>query len=290
MTQKKIIFPLDFSELSLIPLSFASYLAAHFKAELVLLHVLELPSAPARLFYSVDETEVRAKADKEMDSIILSHAREGVTFSKMFKFGKPHAAIVEAAKEIGAIYVIMGTHGASGIQEYLIGSNASRVIREAPCPVISFRNTPGENAFRHILLPLDLTKETREKIAFALEFAQIFESEITVMSVLQTTDAEIQNRLKLQLEKVEEYLKSKEMKVNSALLISTDNIADVVVEYSKQINADLIAIMTQQELKLKEQFLGSTAEHIVNNAQVPVVSIRPTRTYRSESVTWRFND
>ena len=72
--------------------------------------------------------------------------------------------------------------------------------------------------------------------------------------------------------------------------ISTDNIADVVVEYSKQINADLIAIMTQQELKLKEQFLGSTAEHIVNNAQVPVVSIRPTRTYRSESVTWRFND
>jgi nucleotide-binding universal stress UspA family protein len=289
MLQKKIIIPVDFSEFSQYPIETAVHFAELKKGEVVLLHVLDIPSLPTRIFSSKDEDDMREKADKLLNQLIARYDGSGVEFSKMIKTGKPHKAIVEAAAEISAWYIMMSTHGASGMQEYLVGSNASRVIRASKCPVISFRNAHAREGFTNILLPLDLTKETREKVAFAWEFAEYFNAKVNIMSVLQTTDPEIRNRLQQQLDKVSEFFTHKNIKHEAKLLISESPISDVVVSYGQEINADLIAIMTQQELKIKEQFMGSTAEHIVNHSEIPVISIRPTREYVKPKLGWSFN-
>jgi len=289
MLQKKIIIPVDFSDFSQYPLETAIHFAQLKKAEIVLLHILEMPSLPTRIFSSKDEDDMREKADKLLNQLIARYNGTNVEFSKMIKTGKAHKSIVEAASEISAWYIMMSTHGASGLQEYLVGSNASRIIRAAKCPVISFRNAHAREGFTNILLPLDLTKETREKVAFAWEFAEYFDAKVNIMSVLQTTDPAIRQKLQMQLDKVSEFFAHKNIKHEARLLISEGPISDVVVKYGEEIGADLIAIMTQQELKIKEQFMGSTAEHIVNHSQIPVLSIRPTRAYEKPKLTWSFN-
>jgi len=289
MLQKKIIVPVDFSAFSQYPLETAIHFAQLKQAEIVLLHVLEEPSLPLRLISSTDMEDMRERAQKLMSQLTSKLGASEVEVSTMIKVGKPHKAIVEAAKEISAWAIFMSTHGASGIQEYLVGSNASRVIRAASCPVISFRNPHPRDSFRNILLPLDLTKETREKIAFAVEFSEYFGAKINVISVLQTTDVEIRNRLQQQLVKVEEFFMNKEIEVSARLLLSEAPISDVVVKYGEEIGADLLMIMTQQELKIKEHFMGSTAEHIVNHSNIPVISIRPMRDYQQPNLSWSFN-
>jgi nucleotide-binding universal stress UspA family protein len=289
MLQKKIIVPVDFSAFSQYPLETAIHFAQLKQAEIVLLHVLEEPSLPLRLISSTDMEDMRERAQKLMSQLTSKLGASEVEVSTMIKVGKPHKAIVEAAKEISAWAIFMSTHGASGIQEYLVGSNASRVIRAASCPVISFRNPHPRDSFRNILLPLDLTKETREKIAFAVEFSEYFGAKINVISVLQTTDVEIRNRLQQQLDKVEEFFMNKEIEVSARLLLSEAPISDVVVKYGEEIGADLLMIMTQQELKIKEHFMGSTAEHIVNHSNIPVISIRPMRDYQQPNLSWSFN-
>ncbi len=289
MLQKKIIVPVDFSEFSLYPLETAIHFAQLKKGEIVLLHVLETPSLPTRIFTSQDEDDMRERADKLLNQLIAKYNDSGVEFSKMIKTGKPHNAVVEAASEISAWMVMMSTHGATGIKEYLVGSNASRIIRGCKSPVISFRNAHPRQGFMNILLPLDLTKETREKVAFAWEFSEYFGSKVHIMSVLQTEDPAIRERLQLQLDKVSEFFESKGVKHEAKLLLSEAPISDVVVKYGEEIGADLIAIMTQQELKMKEQFMGSTAEHIVNHSEIPVISIRPTREYVQPKLSWSFN-
>ena len=289
MLLKKIIVPVDFSAFSQYPLETAIHFAQLKQAEIVLLHVLEEPSLPLRLISSTDMEDMREKAQKLMSQLTSKLGAAEVEVSTMIKVGKPHKAIVEAAKEISPWAIFMSTHGASGIQEYLVGSNASRVIRAASCPVISFRNPHPRDSFRNILLPLDLTKETREKIAFAVEFSEYFGAKINVISVLQTTDVEIRNRLQQQLVKVEEFFMNKEIEVSARLLLSEAPISDVVVKYGEEIGADLLMIMTQQELKIKEHFMGSTAEHIVNHSNIPVISIRPMRDYQQPNLSWSFN-
>lgn len=289
MLQKKIIIPVDFSEFSLYPLETAIHFAQLKNAEIVLLHVLETPSLPTRIFSSKDEDDMRERADRLLNQLIAKHKDAGVEFSKMIKTGKPHKAVIEGAAEISAWYVMMSTHGASGMQEYLVGSNASRVIRGCKSPVISFRNPNPRQAFKNILLPLDLTKETREKVAFAWEFAEYFDAKVNIMSVLQTSDPAIREKLQLQLDKVSEFFAGKKVNYEAHLLITESPISDVVVKYGEEIGADLITIMTQQELKIKEQFMGSTAEHIVNHSNIPVMSIRPTREYVQPKLSWSFN-
>lgn len=277
---KKILFPIDFSNFATEAFETAEYLAREYKADIFLLHVLEPPTGVGRLFAEYDEEKARKKANQMLEDFITVQRDQDIVYHKMIKVGKPHMKITEATAEIGANFVVMATHGASGVKEYLVGSTASRVIRSASCPVLTIRHKPDHLDFRRILLPLDLSVETREKVAYGIEMASHFNSELVIMSVLMTSDPDVHKKLQAQLDKAEQYIRSQGVKVTCQLVVSNDAIADVVVDYSKRVDADLICIMTQQELKLKEQFLGSNAEHIVNHSEIPVLSIKPVKLYQ----------
>lgn len=99
----------------------------------------------------------------------------------------------------------MGTNGSVGFKKF-IGSNALRVIREAPCPVITIKGKKHRTGCKNIILPLDLTKETKEKVSKAIEIANLFGSTINLVSVLTTDDEFIVNKLKRQMNQVHEFI------------------------------------------------------------------------------------
>ena len=281
MSEKTVnlLVPVDFSGESKKALPVAQYLAGVYNAEITLIHILELPGGIAKLFSNVDEDGARKAVLDRLDALI-DEQPEGVKYHKMIKTGRPSAKIIEAAIELNANCIVMGTNGASGMQELLSGSNTARVIKHAPCPVISLRHHTQDVNFNKILLPIDLTRETGEKLKLGVEFAQNFNAGLILLTILEQNDEESKKRLNKRLKMALDHIRKNKVPVESTTLIKKGDISDLVINYAHESGADLIAIMTQQELAFRETLLGSNASHVVNHSPIPVLSIRPEKEYK----------
>lgn len=140
---EKILMPTDLSENSKAPLEYALALADKFDAEMHLLHVIQdaasLIAGPDG-FYSVPEgfyQEMRDDAVRRLDEFVEPARRPGKGVVREIKEGAPFVEIIRYARKQGIDLIVMGTHGRSGLSHLLIGSVAERVVRKAPCPVLT---------------------------------------------------------------------------------------------------------------------------------------------------------
>jgi len=145
-TFTRILVPTDFSIQSESALAYARELAERFGASIHLLHVLEDPyatSAYATEVYGylppgLKETWQK-NAEEKLDTLLPAADRIRLGVTSAVIFGRPAAAIVEYAEEEKADLIVMGTHGRGGVTHLLLGSVAERVVRAAPCPVLTVR-------------------------------------------------------------------------------------------------------------------------------------------------------
>jgi nucleotide-binding universal stress UspA family protein len=128
-------------------------------------------------------------------------------------------------------------------------------------------------------LPLDLTKQTREKVSKAIELSKLFNgAAVRVVSVLFTTDEFLVNRLTRQLGQVKTFLEKEGVECTAEIIKSIKNkesLAQNILEYANQVDGDLIMIMTQQETDFIKYFIGSAAQEIIHHSTIPVMSITP---------------
>lgn len=147
---KKILIATDFSEHSRVAWRYAVGLAQAFQSEVILCHVLESANLLSQLpptgeayvppdFLQVQETQARELCDRMVAESGLPKART------VLRHGSPFVEIVGAARDEQADLVIVGTHGRGVVAHILLGSVAERVIRKAPCPVLTVRE--GEHDF-----------------------------------------------------------------------------------------------------------------------------------------------
>jgi nucleotide-binding universal stress UspA family protein len=140
---KTILAPTDFSETSEEAVEVAVEFARRFSAEIVLFHVYQLPAYvfPDGLMPVAPELlqEVERSIASELDRLTVRIAARGVQVSHATSMGPTHTEIVRKAETIKADLVVMGTHGRSGISHALMGSVAEKVVRKAPCPVLTVR-------------------------------------------------------------------------------------------------------------------------------------------------------
>ena len=145
MFVKRILFPTDFSEHSKVAERTACDYAAHFGAELHVLHVLNdlrliMPDAAAELLIPPKALEdLIVSAEEEIEKIPSSPA----TYSKVVRvvrIGSTYASIVQYAKDNAIDLIVIGTHGRTGLPHVLLGSIAERVVQHAPCPVLTVRS------------------------------------------------------------------------------------------------------------------------------------------------------
>jgi nucleotide-binding universal stress UspA family protein len=193
--------------------------------------------------------------------------------------GKVYEKIIEVADMTDALMIIMGCSSRKKLQKIFIGSNALRVVREATCPVITIKGKTHREGCKNIVLPLDLTKETRDKVRHAIEIARLgaYKATIRVVSVLQTSDEFIVNKLTRQLEQVKMYIQKQGVDCSAEIIKTTkdETLAQCIIDYAHKVDGDLIIIMTQQETNFTRMFIGSTAQEVVNSSDIPVMSIIP---------------
>jgi len=142
---KRVLAPTDFSESSEEALRQACWLAERFGAELHILHVLTeiVPTGPDPLmmpvmppqFYQDDEN----KAQKALEEVVKPSWEKPASVKTAVRWGSAAEAIVDYASEQGIDLIVISTHGRTGLSHILLGSVAERIVREAPCPVLTIR-------------------------------------------------------------------------------------------------------------------------------------------------------
>ncbi|HOS48661.1 MAG TPA: universal stress protein [Bacteroidia bacterium] len=277
--QNHIVIPIDFSEQCLIALNQTYNLARLTKSDITLLHVIDgdMFSAMISIFGDKEEKEkiYREGISVELEKLANeARAKSGLEIKTRIEKGKIYDCVNEVATELEAAFIVMGTSGASTLKKKMIGSNAVRVIGEAPCPVITIKGKEHTKGCNTIVLPLDLSKETKEKVGKCIEIATFFNSSVKVMSIVDTDDEFFINKLTRQMNQVLDFLQNSGIKCTGEF-IKDDDIAEGVLKYADKVNADLIIIMTQQELEFTDFFIGTASAYIINNSEIPVCSIRP---------------
>jgi len=179
--------------------------------------------------------------------------------------------------------VIAGTHGVSGFEEFWIGSNAYRIVTYAPCPVITVRASyKFEPSIKHIVIPIDSTLETRQKIPFATKLSKYFDAEIHVLSLYTTSIRAVRQRVDNYSKQVAKYLDDENVKYTIDT-VDVESITKSIIGYTKKVEGDIIAIMTEQETTTANLFLGAYAQQMVNHSPIPVLNIHAKEYIRIQS-------
>ncbi|MCF6268196.1 MAG: universal stress protein [Melioribacteraceae bacterium] len=141
---KKILVPIDFSDYSKKALKYTVSFAQQFNSEINLVYVIEPIIYPADLSMGQmviprANIDFEEKSEKELSTLAKKEIGELLSYNILVKTGKPFMEIIEAAKEIDADLIIIATHGHTGVEHLLFGSTSEKVVRKAPCPVLTLR-------------------------------------------------------------------------------------------------------------------------------------------------------
>lgn len=276
---KKILIPLDFSETAILALQHGAFMASLFKADIILLHAVK----PNWTVYSAENSSVpidtiqyqtERTLEKLEDAAEKIRKYNRLNVETLCETGRVCPVIISAVDKYNADLIVMGTHGASGFEERFIGSNAYRVVNDAHCPVITIQAHAERKGFKDIVLPIDNSLFSRQKVNHAIEIAQHYGSRIHILGLHGTDDEAEMRKMKLRIQQVEEYIDKHGLICDKQMRIGV-NYAKITMGYAEDINADLIIIMTEWEENLTGLFIGPFARQIVNHSRIPVMSIRP---------------
>ena len=279
MLTNKILVPVGFSEQSLAALKQACLIAKIKKSEVIILSVIEEQSKISGLLIDNPFEEIRRKVKDKLDEISEMHSSKfSVKIDSMVASGKIYEQIVEVSSMINANLIVMGTNGSpKGVIKKFIGSNAERVVRLSNIPVITIKENTSTENFDNIILPLDLGKETKEKVTFAIEYARYWNSTIRIVSVFLKDNTNEKNILIKNLNQVSNFISNAGVKCTSELIEGEkkQSLGDFVINYEKKFDSDLIIIMTKKEELALSNNLSVTARYIIHNSKIPVMSIKP---------------
>ncbi|MBZ0243919.1 MAG: universal stress protein, partial [Bacteroidales bacterium] len=228
-----LLVPVDFNEQSLVALQQSYNLARLLQFDIVLLYVQEEKDFLNSLFSSEQKQQIAEDINKKMEELAADVSRAtAVKVSPIVKSGKVHANILEVAEKYNSRFILMGTNDAVKSDDparNMLGSNTSKVIRQSKVPVIAFNGKMHFNGCRSILLPLDLTKDTRQKVTYAISMARLFGASVKVISVLwEQNSKEVKQQLMGQLNQVQQFIKDAGV-LCTARLIETGNSPQALV-------------------------------------------------------------
>ncbi len=273
---KRIVVGIDFSDNSLNALEHAILISKKANMSVTMVWVDHIDYS--KEIFNIDPTHRLDAVAKQFNELMKKYEGCCNNIDFVVRKGKVYSEICGVADELKAYMIVVGTHGLSGFEEFWSGSNANRIVSASNVPVLTIRggNDISQNLDR-IVLPLDSTKVTREKIPITADLAKYFDSEVHILGLQTSSHTDIRYRIKAYVAQAEDYFKERDIKFVSAF-IDSDQITDDTLEYAKKIKANMISIMTEQETSTSNLWMGPYASQMVNHSPFPVLSVKPKRT------------
>jgi nucleotide-binding universal stress UspA family protein len=273
-----IVVAFDFSTGSMQALEYSIMLANRIAADICMVYVGK--SETLETLFPDPAADPRNEAKKRFEEV-LSPVRDNVKGKIIYKIrtGKVYKEVVNLANSMDALMIITGSHGISGFEEFWIGSNATRIVTYSDCPVITVRHgVDPKKAISKIVFPVDSTRQTRQKAPFTSVLAMAFHAEVHILKLYSSKIKSIRHLVDGYASQVVKLLQSKNIRFKIAEN-DASNLTSVTIEYAKDVEADLIAIMTEQETTASNILLGTFAQQMINNSPMPVLTIRTRSVY-----------
>ncbi len=270
---KTILVGIDFSACSINALEHAVSLAEKASANIVMIWV-NRPENGKEIF-RVDQEHIVAEVISRFNALVETYknALGEKSISYLVKSGKVYQEIVNAAEEIDAFLIVVGTHGSSGFEEFWIGSNAFRVVVATERPVITIRENVDKNqTISNIVMSIDSTMESRQKVPITSLIAKYFNAKIHILVMHTTTIDEIRQRVDDYVKQVETYLSENEIEFEKKIF-ETNHIANSTLEYALSVKANLISVMDVQETIPSNLWSGTFTQQMVNHSPIPVLIV-----------------
>ena len=275
-----LLVPVDYSDKSVFGLKYAVKLNKVLNGKITFLNVIKGVDPIWSEFFTDAERDILLKRlrDHMRDFVLKNADIDESKFDCLIAKGKLCDTIMQTAEQLKASAIIMGTSHADNIKKKIIGTNALRVVSEAKCPVITIKSEPSSAEVKRLILPLDISKETREKVVDTVDIASKFGAEVLVVSAYTFEDELIYTKLRQQQDQVVKYITDRGIKC-SGHLFRTDDQIDGVLDFIDKKKGDMVIITTHQQPELVTSFLGSFAKSIISKANIPVMSIVPRNKY-----------
>ncbi len=285
---KTIIVPLDFSNESLAGLNLSLMLADKTGANIQLVHVIGKNDSKTD---ELSEKEHQLAKTKLEDIVQNCKEKSNLPYALSYSIqeGKIFREITNLADTYEDALIVLSTHGESGFEELFIGGNAYKITSHSKIPVITVRRNNIPSTINKIVLPLDITFQTREKVPYTVQLAKVFNSEIHLLTVSLSKFKSIKKKLHQYANQVASYIDSYKIPYKVEYL-QGDNLTDITLDYSRSVDADLISIMTEQEKSVSNLLLGSYAHQMINKSFIPVLLFpahqlsRLTEGFRTEGI------
>lgn len=257
-----ILVPTDFTKVADCAIEHALAIAKKLNGEVSLLHVVSKQGEVAA---------IKEKLQKIADDIT---EKQGVKANIIARVGNIFDDIGDVATEIGAKLIIMGTHGVKGFQ-HITGSYALKVITHSIVPFIVVQEKTIKDGYEEIVLPLDLSRDTKHKLSVTVSLAKYFNSKVFVIAPKEN-DEFLANTVKRNLTLTKNYLEEHKIPYEVKIADEKGGFTKQVIKFASSIDADLIAIVSSPD---SAAFLAAADEQqiITNEHQIPVLCINPAK-------------
>ena len=286
MEIKNILVPVDFSPPSRLAVNYGISLARKLRAKLTLLHVVESGATliagfpPGRTNLA---KEYRDQALRMLSALVGPEDQDDLDLLVLMKSGEVKDEIFRTIADQHADVVVMGTHGRGLFGRWLIGSVTEAMLRKVSIPILTVCRSMQPLSFNRILFATDLSESSKRKFGFVLDLARTLRSDVTLVHVLEPVSvtyggemAEYVNRHNAkeagaELDRLIPELTPEDIRIDAAVV--DGSAAEEILKAAELNGADLIMITVQPKGIVERALLGTTAERVIREADIPVLSI-----------------
>lgn len=273
---KKILVPIDFSKASEYAAKMAAKIAKKTNATVSLIHLIELPKGVVDMGagsrFSIPESilylkKVRQKVLRFKEDIFDPNTK----IDYYIKLNNPFEGIKKYTDKIEPDLIIMGSKGHSQFEELIIGSNTEKVVRSSKTPVIVVKKDCENFKLKNLVFASNFKEENKEVFTKFVNFANTFKSKIHLLNVNTPSDFQGTSQAK---QKIEEFVSSFNLPNYKINVYSDVSVEKGILNFSKEINADLITLSTHGRSGLSHLFTGRVTKNLSKSTLKPMMTIK----------------
>lgn len=272
---KQILVPTDFSECARNASETAIAIAKRYGAQLHFYHFMSIPVDWMNL--NLDEPriypDVTAEVNRiqgELENLVESANNRGVAARSFLSYADSPDAIPRYAREHGISMIIMGSHGAKGIKELIMGSNAQKVVRHSRIPVLILKEPMNAVETPSVLFVSDFEPEMAAPFEKVVDFAEKLGAKIHLLYI--NTPSDFHQSWEIE-ERMESFVALASRNLGEKMTINASSFEEGLEKYCEMHPTGFLAIATHHRRGLSRIFEGSLTEKIVNHVNVPIMSV-----------------
>lgn len=271
---KNIVVGIDFSQNSVNALRHGVAIAIKSNARVHIVWV-KTPGAATKLGIT-DEDQLLKKAHAFLDDLITSTKAEAphCDVQSVILEGKAYLKLAQYASNLPESLLVVGSHGASGFEEMFVGSNTMKAVGMSKVPILIIGNHVQINCdLTKILLPIDTSFETLQKMKTAIEFAKLFSAQLVLLGIYEKNREDVKHVINIQLNHAIEMCNNANVRYSASTLEVHGQVSKATVKWAVTEEANLLVVMREEEDDISAFWLGSNTRQLINYAPMPTLVI-----------------